>query len=110
MQIPAITHFPAAAAGGAEALPWTLCGSLCTTADVLARNVMLQNLKIGDILVFHRTGAYSVSEGMALFLSRELPEVNVYSAETGLQQLRPLMDASRFNTPCDTELFGRVLL
>ena len=110
MQIPAITHFPAAAADGAEALPWTLCGSLCTTADVLARNVMLQDLKIGDILVFHRTGAYSVSEGMALFLSRELPEVNVYSAETGLQQLRPLMDASRFNTPCDTELFGRVLL
>lgn len=110
MQIPAITHLPAAAQEEAGEQPWTLCGSLCTTADVLARNVAMNNLQIGDILVFHRTGAYSVSEGMALFLSRELPEVNVYSIKTGLQQLRPLMDASRFNTPCDMELFGRAAL
>ena len=47
---------------------------------------------------------------MALFLSRELPEINVYSAETDLQQLRPLMDASRFNTPSDMDLFGRAAL
>jgi len=108
MQIPVITQIPERPA--AETQPWTLCGSLCTTADVLARNVAMRDLQIGDTLIFHRTGAYSVSEGMALFLSRELPEVNVYSAETGLQQLRPLMDASRFNTPCDMDLFGRVLL
>ena len=108
MQIPNITHI---SSGTGEAVqPWTLCGSLCTTADVLARNVALDNLRTGDILVFERTGAYSVSEGMALFLSRELPEVNVYSAATGLMQLRPLMDASRFNTPSDTDLFGRIAL
>ena len=107
MQIPNITHIPAKS--GKEQL-WTLCGSLCTTADVLARNVALTGLEIGDTLVFERTGAYSVSEGMALFLSRELPEINVYSAETGLQQLRPLMDASRFNTPSDMDLFGRAAL
>ena len=107
MQIPNITHIPAKS--GEEQL-WTLCGSLCTTADVLARNVALTGLEIGDTLVFERTGAYSVSEGMALFLSRELPEINVYSTETGLQQLRPLMDASRFNTPSDMDLFGRAVL
>ena len=107
MQIPNITHIPAKS--GEEQL-WTLCGSLCTTADVLARNVALTGLEIGDTLVFERTGAYSVSEGMALFLSRELPEINVYSAETDLQQLRPLMDASRFNTPSDMDLFGRAAL
>lgn len=111
MQIPNITHIPAhAEEKDAMEQPWTLCGSLCTTADVLARNVAMKNLRIGDTLVFHRTGAYSVSEGMALFLSRELPEVNVYSVATGLQQLRPVMDASRFNTPSDMDLFGRVLL
>lgn len=111
MQIPSIFHIhgQGEASGGCPQ-PWTLCGSLCTTADVLARNVQLEKLEIGDILVFQRTGAYSVSEGMALFLSRELPEVNVFSAETGLVQLRPLMDASRFNTPSDMELFGRILL
>ena len=109
MQIPNITHIPASAAECGE-LPWTLCGSLCTTADVLARNVAMKNLQIGDTLVFERTGAYSVSEGMALFLSRELPEVNVYSAEAGLIQLRPLMDASCFNTPFNMDLFGRAAL
>ena len=107
MQIPNITHIPAKS--GEEQL-WTLCGSLCTTADVLARNVAQPGLEIGDTQGFERTGAYSVSEGMALFLSRELPEINVYSAETGLQQLRPLMDASRFNTPSDMDLFGRAAL
>ena len=108
MQIPNITHIPVKSGG--EEQPWTLCGSLCTTADVLARNVAMTGLEIGDTLVFERTGAYSVSEGMALFLSRELPEVNVYSAKDGLVQLRPLMDASRFNTPSDMDLFGRVAL
>jgi len=108
MQIPNITHIPTDASEPEQT--WTLCGSLCTTADVLARNVMLQGLRIGDILVFERTGAYSVSEGMALFLSRELPEVSVFSAEAGLMQLRPLMDASRFNTPSDADLFGRIAL
>ena len=109
MQIPNITHIGANTTESEEQ-PWTLCGSLCTTADVLARNVAMKNLQIGDTLVFERTGAYSVSEGMALFLSRELPEVNVYSAEAGLIQLRPLMDASCFNTPFNMDLFGRAAL
>ena len=109
MQIPNITHIGANTTESEEQ-PWTLCGSLCTTADVLARNVAMKNLQIGDTLVFERTGAYSVSEGMALSLSRELPEVNVYSAEAGLIQLRPLMDASCFNTPFNMDLFGRAAL
>jgi diaminopimelate decarboxylase len=85
-------------------------GGLCENNDKFAIDRMLPPIEIGDTLVFERTGAYSVSEGMALFLSRELPEVNVYSAKDGLVQLRPLMDASRFNTPSDMDLFGRVTL
>lgn len=97
MQIPVIERLSRNPGGDAVQEPWTLCGSLCTTADVLARNVPFSGLRIGDVLVFHRTGAYSVMEGMALFLSRELPEVNVFSEEGGLVQLRGIMDASRFN-------------
>ena len=96
MQIPAITHIGATEA---ETEKWTLCGSLCTTADVLARNAEFSGLKIGDTLVFHRTGAYSVMEGMAVFLSREMPTVALYSQENGLKIVRQQIDTDVFNTP-----------
>ncbi|MCQ2513802.1 MAG: diaminopimelate decarboxylase [Ruminococcus sp.] len=82
-----------------EPEPWTLCGSLCTTEDVLVRNVEFSSLQIGDILVFCRTGAYSVMEGMAVFLSREMPEVSVYSEKIGLIKLRDLYYTDVLNTP-----------
>lgn len=96
MQIPTITHI-----GADKTAPekWTLCGSLCTTADVLARNAAFSGLKIGDILVFHRTGAYSAMEGMALFLSREMPAVALYSRQTGLKIVRNQIHTDIFNTP-----------
>ena len=56
---------------------YCICGSLCTTADVLVREVSLPELAVGDVLVFERTGAYSVTEGISLFLSRDLPKVYI---------------------------------
>ena len=79
--------------------PWTLCGSLCTTADVLCRNVELNSLEIGDVLVFCRTGAYSSMEGMAVFLSREMPVISEYSEQNGLTILREKLLSDVFNTP-----------
>ena len=58
---------------------YTLCGSLCTVADVLVREVKLKKLEIGDILEFAHCGAYSVTEAPALFLSRQLPAIYAYS-------------------------------
>lgn len=78
---------------------WTLCGSLCSTADILARDMLFEDLAIGDILVFEHTGAYSVTEGMALFLSRELPAVLIYSQAAGLQQVRDIINTDVMNTP-----------
>ena len=54
---------------------FTICGSLCTVADVIIRNYPLYNAKIGDKLVFLNTGAYSITEGIYLFLSRDMPKV-----------------------------------
>ena len=100
MQLPVITHWKNTAPAAETAPePWTLCGSLCTTADVLARNAQFSDLQIGDILIFHRTGAYSVMEGMAVFLSREMPEVHLYSAEHGLEMLRRICFTDSLNTP-----------
>lgn len=96
MQVPHIRQLPVR---GGEVQPWTLCGSLCTTADVLARNVQLDSLEIGDILVFERTGAYSAMEGMAVFLSREMPVIALYDPDAGLKVVRERMDTDRLNSP-----------
>lgn len=97
MQIPDITHVGADPFRDPE--PWTICGSLCTTADILARNAKFSGLKKGDILIFHRTGAYSAMEGMAIFLSREMPVIALHTPEAGLQILREHIYTDIFNTP-----------
>ncbi len=75
MKIPVIEQMPARAEF--EKKTYCLCGSLCTTADVVVREVELNEVQIGDVLRFERTGAYSVTEAPALFLSRALPEVYI---------------------------------
>jgi len=61
--------------GGGETEQYTVCGSLCAISDRLFQHAQLPGVKEGDILAFHRAGAYGVTEGKALFLSRELPRV-----------------------------------
>lgn len=80
---------------------WMICGALCTGNDVLAKNLWLEDVKCGDILVFERTGAYSMTEGMALFLSRELPAVVAYGGNCGFVKLRPSILTSLFHTPVE---------
>lgn len=58
-----------------EKQPCTICGSLCTVSDVLVKSLPLEDVKSGDILEFARTGAYTVSEGIYLFLSRDMPRI-----------------------------------
>lgn len=58
-----------------EKQPCTICGSLCTVSDVLVKSMPLEDVKSGDILEFARTGAYTVSEGIYLFLSRDMPRI-----------------------------------
>lgn len=97
MQLPKILHIGADETQ--EKIPWTLCGSLCTTADVLAVNAGFSDLSIGDILIFCRVGAYSVMEGMSVFLSRDLPQVALYSKKNGLRVVREPFDTDVLNTP-----------
>lgn len=97
MQIPMLLHVKSQESAG-DLEKWTLCGSLCTTADVLAKNVPLHNLEIGDILVFKRTGAYSAMEGMSIFLSRDMPVIATYSQAQGLIIRRPRILTDQFNT------------
>lgn len=60
--------------------PWTICGSLCTVADVIVKNMPLENAQVGDMIIFYNVGAYSVTEGIYLFLSRKLPQILTYDS------------------------------
>ena len=66
---------------------YAICGSLCTTNDILVSGFKHTQLHKGDILVFGNTGAYSFYEGMSLFLSHELPAVWLVD-QNGLQLAR----------------------
>lgn len=76
---------------------YTLCGSLCTVADVLVREVKLKKLELGDVLEFGHCGAYSVTEAPALFLSRQLPAIYAYSKEYAYECLREHIPAAEIN-------------
>lgn len=81
---PQKTDIPSSLTGGT----WTVCGSLCTSGDILAKNLSLPGLEIGDLLVFDRIGAYSVTEGIYLFLSRRLPYILTHTRDKGLSLIR----------------------
>ncbi len=83
--------------GGAE--DWCLCGSLCTPNDVLVRAVSMPEPALGDMLAFGRTGAYSINEGFAFLLSRDLPAVVIESEQEGARLVRGHIRLDPFNTP-----------
>ncbi|MEG1744687.1 MAG: alanine racemase [Ruthenibacterium sp.] len=102
MKVPMIRHFHAFERApilqAAQTRDWTLCGSLCTTADVLVRKVHMEGLATGDILVFENLGAYSVTEGLLLFLSRAMPRILLYSEAQGSLLQREAIESYRLNT------------
>lgn len=98
MKIPHMRYLPKEEIQMEAEESWTICGSLCTVNDVIVKGVMLPKLKKGDCLVFEKCGAYSVTEGMALFLSRELPQVKFYTKENGFTIARELTEINILNT------------
>lgn len=86
---------------GEKTEDYTLCGSLCTTADILVRKVTLPALAVGDVLAFGRCGAYSVTEGIGLFLSRQLPRIVLHSERGGNRLLRDFYGTDILNSPAE---------
>lgn len=84
---------------------WTVCGSLCTSGDILVKNLPLGSLMTGDLLVFDRIGAYSVTEGIYLFLSRRLPMVLTYTKKQGLSLARDSFPTDMLNDGSAMELY-----
>ena len=76
---------------------WNLCGSLCTTNDILVKQFPAGDLQIGDILIFENTGAYCMTEGISLFLSRDLPYVFKITEDKKLQLVRENLPTYKLN-------------
>ena len=77
---------------------YNLYGSLCTINDILMKNININKLEIGDIFVFKNTGAYSATEGISLFLSRDLPKIVIYKNKK-IEVVREVTKTSTLNFP-----------
>lgn len=98
MRKPAITHIDCSGSivSRNNQKKYTICGSLCTTSDVIVRDYALSEPQIGDYLIFHKTGAYTFMEGMSTFLSREMPQI--WALKSGeLIMLRDRIYTHQFN-------------
>lgn len=99
MRRPTVRLLGAAPPEGPEELPWNVCGSLCTTNDILVKRLPLAGLGEGSLLAFSRAGAYCATEGIALFLSRDLPRVALVGADGALELVREGLRTDPLNTP-----------
>ena len=78
--------------------PYNICGSLCTVGDVIVKNLELKDAKIGDMIAFYNIGAYSVTEGIYLFLSRKMPKIIAYSEKEGTSLYRDFKFSDKINS------------
>lgn len=79
--------------------PWNICGALCSMNDIVAKQVGLPDVEIGDVICFENTGAYCVTEGISLFLSRDIPAVYLLSSEFGYKCVRKTIETLEINMP-----------
>ena len=107
MKMPHHKHIPDAPSETSDEqseVLWNICGSLCTVNDVLVKQMPLKQAKIGDALVFERVGAYSVTEGIYLFLSRRMPRILFWSEKDGFTEARKATESYPINTECTEKM------
>ena len=80
-------------------ITYNLHGSLCTVNDILVKNINSKRLKLGDVFVFENVGAYSSTEGISLFLSRDLPKIALYQKDGSIKVVRDVIKTSEINLP-----------
>ncbi len=78
---------------------YNIYGSLCTINDVLVKNLSVRKVEVGDIFVFKNVGAYSSTEGISLFLSRDLPKILIYNKNKEYKLVRNTIKTSEINFP-----------
>ena len=95
MKVPKFSIYPEREKS--DDIKWNICGSLCTINDILVKQYPISNLKIGDVLIFKNTGAYCPTEGIALFLSRDLPQVLKINENRNIEVIRKNLPTYNLN-------------
>jgi len=76
---------------------WNICGALCTINDILIKQFPVTDLKLGDFIMFKNTGAYCPTEGIAMFLSRDLPKISKLIDGEKIEIVRENLPTYKFN-------------
>lgn len=97
MRVPKVDHVSNANLCDNLMAKYTIAGSLCTSADIVVRQIPLKSPVIGDFLVFNDIGAYSITEGLYLFLSHPLPVILCRDAD-GVRLLRKMVETYIINS------------
>ncbi|WP_458863503.1 diaminopimelate decarboxylase family protein [Acidaminobacterium chupaoyuni] len=84
---------------------WAICGSLCSMHDIIAKQIPLPDIEIGDTLCFENTGAYCMTEGISLFLSRDLPAIYLMREDGSIICARRAFETEQLNTPNYERMF-----
>ncbi len=84
---------------------FTICGALCTMNDILVKQVHLPEIRVGDVLCFERAGAYCMTEGISLLLSRDLPAIYLRGQDGALYRLRSPFETYIINQPKYERMF-----
>lgn len=84
---------------------WAICGSLCSMHDIIAKQIPLPDIEIGDTLCFENTGAYCMTEGISLFLSRDLPAIYLMREDGSIICARRAFETEQLNTPKYERMF-----
>ena len=88
--------------GKADAVPdklWTVCGALCSMNDIVVKQLPLPEIEAGDVICFENTGAYCMTEGISLLLSRDLPAVYIIKENGDLYRVRQSYETKGINSP-----------
>jgi diaminopimelate decarboxylase len=73
--------------------PWHVAGPLCTPEDVIAKNLQLPPLRVGDLLGVRMSGAYGPTASPGLFIGHGHPaEVVSLAGEVQLVRRRDTVD------------------
>ncbi|MEE6451347.1 type III PLP-dependent enzyme [Gottfriedia acidiceleris] len=75
----------------------TVAGELCTPNDVLAREVIISKLRVGDILLFSYAGAYGWAISHHNFLSHPHPERIYLDRDSLIKQYDFVNEGMSFN-------------
>ena len=78
---------------------WTICGSLCSMNDIIVKQAVLPDIEVGDVICFEKTGAYCMTEGIALFLTRDLPALYIQREDESVYCIRSTFETEELNMP-----------